>query len=77
MIFEKLKKIISEHLELEEENITIESNIVDDLGADSLDLVDMAMTVEDEFKIELPDEMLETVQTVEDVVRFIEQANNN
>ncbi|MBQ8783524.1 MAG: acyl carrier protein [Clostridia bacterium] len=72
MVFEKIKKILSEQLELDEEEITLESNIVDDLGADSLDLVDMAMTVEDEFGLELPDEMLETVQTVEDVIRYIE-----
>lgn len=72
MVFEKIKKILSEQLELDKEEITLESNIVDDLGADSLDLVDMAMTVEDEFGLELPDEMLETVQTVEDVIRYIE-----
>lgn len=72
MILEKLKKILSEQLEIDEEEITLESNIIDDLGADSLDLVDMAMAVEDEFNIELPEEMLETVQTVGDVIEFIE-----
>lgn len=76
MIFKKLKLLICEQLELEEDEITLDSLIVDDLGASSLDLVDMAMAVEDEFGIELPEEMLESVQTVEDVVRYIEDARN-
>ena len=73
MIFEKLKKILSEQLEINESLITLESNIVDDLGTSSLDLVDLAMSVEDEFGIEVPDELIETVQTVGDVVNFIEE----
>ena len=73
MIFEKLKKILNEQLEINENLITLESNIVDDLGATSLDLVDLAMSVEDEFGIEVPDELIETVQTVGDVVNFIEE----
>ena len=73
MIFEKLKKILSEQLEINENLITLESNIVDDLGATSLDLVDLAMSVEDEFGMEVPDELIETVQTVGDVVNFIEE----
>ena len=73
MIFEKLKKILSEQLEINESLITLETNIVDDLGASSLDLVDLAMSVEDEFGIEVPDELIETVQTVGDVVNFIEE----
>ena len=73
IIFEKLKKILSEQLEINESLITLESNIVDDLGASSLDLVDLAMSVEDEFGIEVPDELIETVQTVGDVVNFIEE----
>ena len=73
MIFEKLKKILSEQLEINESLITLDSNIVDDLGASSLDLVDLAMSVEDEFGIEVPDELIETVQTVGDVVNFIEE----
>ena len=73
MIFEKLKKILSEQLEINDNLITLESNIVDDLGATSLDLVDLAMSVEDEFGIEVPDELIETVQTVGDVVNFIEE----
>ena len=72
MTFEKIRAILSEQLSVDEEDISLESNIIDDLGADSLDLVDMAMTVEDEFGIELPEEMLEKVQTVEDVINYIE-----
>lgn len=72
MTFEKIRTILSEQLSVEEDEITLDSNIIDDLGADSLDLVDMAMTVEDEFGIELPEEMLEKVQTVEDIINYID-----
>ncbi|MBQ8227875.1 MAG: acyl carrier protein [Clostridia bacterium] len=72
MIFEKLKSILSQQLEIDPDLITEDSNLFDDLGADSLDLVDMAMSVEDEFGIELPEEMIETVQTVSDVIKYIE-----
>lgn len=72
MTFEKIRTILSEQLSVEEDKITLSSSIIDDLGADSLDLVDMAMTVEDEFGIELPEEMLEKVQTVEDVINYID-----
>ncbi len=72
MTFEKIRTILSEQLSVEEDEITLDSNIIDDLGADSLDLVDMAMTVEDEFGVELPEEMLEKVQTVEDVINYID-----
>ena len=56
MIFEKVKSILSEQLDLEEDTITMDSDIADDLGADSIDIVDMIMSLEDEFEIELPDE---------------------
>lgn len=72
MTFEKIRKILSDFLEIKESEITLESNLVDDLGADSIDLVDLAMSVEDEFEIELPDELIETVQTVGDVVNYID-----
>lgn len=72
MTFEKIRTILSEQLSVEEDEITLSSNIIDDLGADSLDLVDMAMTVEDEFGVELPEEMLEKVQTVEDIINYID-----
>ncbi len=72
MIFEKVKKIIAEQLDFDESEITAESSIADDLGADSLDVVDMIMTFEDEFGIEIPDEAVETIKTVGDVVKYIE-----
>ena len=72
MVFEKIRKILSEQLEIEEDDITLDSNIVEDLGADSLDLVDLVMSVEEEFEIEVPDEEIENIKTVGDVVNFIE-----
>ena len=71
-VFEKLQEIISEQLEIEVDEIDYESNIIDDLGADSLDIVDLVMSVEDEFGIEVPDEALENMSTVEDMVKYIE-----
>ncbi len=73
MVFEKLKKILSEQLEIEEDYINLDSNIVDDLGASSLDIVDIVMSIEDEFSLEVPDELIEKVQTVGDIVDFIEE----
>ena len=71
-VFEKLQEIIAEQLEIDAEEIDYASNIIDDLGADSLDIVDLVMSVEDEFGIEVPDEALENMSTVEDMVKFIE-----
>ena len=71
-IFEKLKTIIADQLELDEETISYDSHILDDLGADSLDVVDLIMSVEDEFGIEVPDEALENIRTVEEMVKYIE-----
>jgi acyl carrier protein len=73
MVFEKLREIISEQLELSEELITMESNLMEDFDADSLDLVDLVMSVEDEFGVEVPEEAVENLKTVGDVVRFIEE----
>lgn len=72
MIFEKVKSILSEQLDLEEDTITMDSDIADDLGADSIDIVDMIMSLEDEFEIELPDEDMAKIKTVGDVVNYIE-----
>ena len=71
-VFEKLQKIISEQLEIDEDDITPDSDIVDDLGADSLDIVDLVMSIEDEFQVEVPDEAVEEIRTVDDAVRYIE-----
>lgn len=71
-VFEKLQKIIAEQLEININDITLDSSIVDDLGADSLDIVDLVMSTEDEFEIEVPDEALEKIVTVDDMVKYIE-----
>ena len=71
-VFEKLQEIIADQLELDVETVTPDSNILDDLGADSLDVVDLIMSVEDEFSIEVPDEALENIRTVADMVKYIE-----
>ena len=73
MIFEKIKTILSTQFDVEEDAITAETNIRDDLGADSLDLVDMLMSLEDEFDVEIPDDEIETLKTVGDVVAYIEE----
>lgn len=72
MILEKLKAILSEQFDVEEDEITSETNIQDDLGADSLDVVDLIMSIEDEFEVEIPDEDVENIKTVDDVVKYIE-----
>ncbi len=72
MILEKIKKIISEQLEVDQSIISEGSTITGDLGADSLDLVDLAMSIEDEFDIELSDEALEKIKTVGDLAVYIE-----
>ncbi len=72
MIFDKVKSILVDQLDVEDETVTMESLISDDLGADSLDIVDMVMSLEEEFDVEIPDEEIENMKTVGDVVRFIE-----
>jgi len=73
MIFDKVRKILAEQLDIDEDTITMESSIMDDLGADSLDIVDLVMSLEDEFETEMPDETIEDIKTVGDIVRFIEE----
>lgn len=73
MIFEKIRKIISEQLEIDEEEISLESSFQDDLNADSLDVVELIMSIEDEFGIEIPDEDAEKITTVEDAVGYIQE----
>lgn len=72
MVFEKLKKIISEQLEIDQSIITENASIIGDLGADSLDLIDLAMSIEDEYEIEMSDDALEQIKTVGDLVEYIE-----
>ena len=72
MVFEKIRAMIAEQLEIEEESITMDSALIEDLGADSLDVVDLIMSIEDEFEIEVPDEAIENMRTIGDAVKFIE-----
>jgi acyl carrier protein len=71
MIFEKVKEKIAEQLGVDEDEITLESKIIDDLGADSLDVVELVMALEEEFDIEIPDSDTEGLNTVGDVVEYI------
>ena len=72
MIFDKVKEILMDQLDVEEEKVTMEASIVDDLGADSLALVDMVMSLEEEFDVEIPDDQVENIKTVGDIVKYIE-----
>ncbi len=72
MVLDKMKEILVEQLECDAADITMESLLVDDLGADSLDAIDIVMSVEDEFKVEVPDEIIEKIETVGDIVNYIE-----
>lgn len=72
-IFEKIKNIIVEQLQVSEATLTEESSFIDDLGADSLDLVELIMALEEEFGIEIPDADAEKVVTVGDVVNYIKE----
>ena len=74
MVFEKVREILCDQLDLEPEDITLDTNIIEDLGADSLDLVDFVMSLEDEFDKEIPDEDVETIKTVGDIVSYIENS---
>ena len=73
MILEKVREIICEQFDVDEESVTLDTDIREDLDADSLDMVDLVMSFEDEFKIEVPDSAIETVKTVGDIVKFIEE----
>ncbi len=72
-MFEKVKEIIARELMVEEDEVTMEANIKDDLGADSLAVVDLAMALEDEFEVEIPDEDLENIKTVGDIVEYLKE----
>lgn len=73
MVFERIRQILCDQLDLEEDKVAMESDIVEDLAADSLDVVDLVMTMEDEFGIEVPDDQVENFRTVGDIVRFVEE----
>ncbi|GHV46568.1 acyl carrier protein [Clostridia bacterium] len=71
MVFDKVKAIIVEQLSIDEDKVKEDSNLIDDLGADSLDVVDLIMSLEEEFEIEIPDEDVEKIKTVENIVKYI------
>lgn len=73
MVFEKVKHMLAEQLDFDENEITMDSLVVDDLGADSLDLVDLAMSFEDEFSVEIPETEIENIKTVGDIVKYLEE----
>ena len=71
MIYEKVRDIIVEQLGVDPEKVTLEASFIDDLGADSLDIVELIMALEEEFDLEIPDEEAEKVTTVGEVVEYI------
>ena len=74
-VAERVKKIVVEHLGVDAEKVNPEASFIDDLGADSLDTVELVMAFEEEFGIEIPDDAAEKILTVKDAVDFIEQAS--
>lgn len=72
MTFDKIKELIVDQLDVEEDKVTMEANIQDDLGADSLDIVDLVMSVEDAFEVKIDDEDVENIKTVGDIVNYID-----
>ena len=73
----RVRKIVVEHLGVEEDKVTKEASFIDDLGADSLDNVELVMAFEEEFDIEIPDDAAEHIQTVGDAVKFIDERLNS
>ena len=71
MIFEKVREIVVEQLGVEEDEVSMDSAFIDDLGADSLDIVELIMALEEEFELEIPDEEAEKISLVGDVVDYI------
>lgn len=76
MIFEKVADLVAEQLGIDKKNVKLESNIIEDLGADSLDVIEMLMTLEDEYGITIPDEKINQIKTVGQIVELIEESKN-
>ena len=72
--FDKVKAIVVEQLGVDEAEVTIDSTFIDDLGADSLDIVELIMGFEEEFNVEIPDDVAEKIKTVKDTVEYIDSA---
>ena len=78
MIFETVRELLAHQLEVEPERITPETDIFEDLGADSLDVVELSMTIEDEFGLgEISEDDLKTIKTIGDLVDYVEHASGN
>ena len=75
-VADKVKSIIVEQLGVEEDEVTMDASFTDDLGADSLDIVELVMAFEEEFSVEVPDEDAEKLQTVGDVIKYIEDKSS-
>ena len=71
---DRVKKIVVEHLGVEADKVTTDASFIDDLGADSLDIVELVMAFEEEFGVEIPDDAADSILTVGDAVKFIEKA---
>lgn len=72
MVLEKVKVILAEQFDVDEDSLQNDTDLQDDLGADSLDVVDLLMSIEDEFEIEIPDDQIENIRTVGELVNYIE-----
>lgn len=73
MVFEKVKQMLAEQLDADIDSLTMETNIAKDLDADSLDVVELLMTIEDEFSIEIPDEEIENIRTIGELTEYIQE----
>ena len=73
MVLEKVKAILAEQFDVEEDKVTADTDLQEDLGADSLDVVDLLMSIEDEFGVEVPDDEIENIKTVGSLVSYIEE----
>ena len=72
MVFEKIKSILAEQLGADEDDMTMDTDIAKDLGADSLDVVELLMSIEDEFEVEIPDEEIENIKTIGELTEYIQ-----
>lgn len=72
MIFEKIKELLAQQLDASADDMSMDTDIANDLGADSLDVVELLMAIEDEFEVEVPDDKIEVIKTIGDLVKYIE-----
>tara|TARA_B100000989_G_scaffold115763_1_gene85173 strand:+ start:16916 stop:17155 length:240 start_codon:yes stop_codon:yes gene_type:complete len=76
-IAEKVKSIVVEHLGVEKDKVTESSSFIDDLGADSLDTVELVMAFEEQFECEIPDDIAEKILTIQDAINYLEEHKKN